>query len=113
MNRIGRYVRPGIHFIEKDTSGVEYSKRYLRKIKIGKIFDIDVPNVVVDSFKSKWGTKIESQLHRRFNKFKINGEWFKLNDEQVKSFNNECQLIHDGLEIISTQNTYYLDRGNF
>lgn len=68
---------------------------------------------VVDSFKSKWGTKIESQLHRRFKPFKINGEWFQLNDEQIKSFNNECQLIHDGLEIISTQNTYYLDRGNF
>ena len=49
MNRIGRYVRPGIHFIEKDTSGVEYSKRYLRKRKIGKIFNIDVPNVIITS----------------------------------------------------------------
>lgn len=49
MNRIGRYVRPGIHFTEKDTSGVEYSKRYLRKRKIGKIFGIDVPNVIITS----------------------------------------------------------------
>lgn len=49
MSRIGRYVRPGIHFIEKDTSGVEYSKRYLRKRKIGKIFNIDVPNVIITS----------------------------------------------------------------
>ena len=81
----------------------------IKEFKTGNASDF----YIVDSFKSKWGTKIESSLHRRFNKFKINGEWFKLNDEQVKSFNNECQLIHDGLEIISTQNTYYLDRGNF
>ena len=49
MSRIGRYVRPGIHFIERDTSGVEYSKRYLRKRKIGKIFNIDVPIIITST----------------------------------------------------------------
>ena len=68
---------------------------------------------IVNTFQSNWGTKIEARLHKIYKSSKINGEWFQLNDEQVKSFNNECQLIHDGLETISTQNTYYLDRGNF
>jgi hypothetical protein len=49
MKRIVRYVSPGIHFTEKDTSDVEYSKRYLRKRKIGKIFNIDVPNIIITS----------------------------------------------------------------
>ena len=37
---------PGVYVQERDISIVEYSKRYLRKRKIGKIFNIDVPNVI-------------------------------------------------------------------
>jgi len=81
----------------------------IKEFKTGNASDF----YIVDSFKSKWGTKIEAALHRRLKPFKINGEWFQLNDEQVKSFGEECKLIHDGLEIVSKNNTYYLDRGDF
>ena len=40
---------PGVYVQERDISIVEYSKRYLRKRKIGKIFNIDVPNVIITS----------------------------------------------------------------
>jgi len=86
----------------------EVEKR-IKEFKTGNASDF----YIIDSFKSNWGTKIESQLHRYFKHKKISGEWFDLNEEDIKKFNSQCQVIHDNLETISTQNTYYLDRGNF
>lgn len=40
---------PGVYTKEVDISIVKHSKKYLRRIKIGKIFGIDVPNVIITS----------------------------------------------------------------
>jgi hypothetical protein len=40
---------PGVYVQERDITIVKHSKRYSRRIKIGKIFDIDVPNVIITS----------------------------------------------------------------
>ena len=46
-----KYISPGVFVKEVDISIVRpnLSKRYLRRIKIGKIFGIDVPNVIITS----------------------------------------------------------------
>jgi hypothetical protein len=46
---MGVFKSPGVYVQERDITVVKYSKRYLRKIKIGKVFDIDVPNVIITS----------------------------------------------------------------
>ncbi len=38
---------PGVYVQEVEISFVKHSKRYSRRIKIGKIFGIDVPNVII------------------------------------------------------------------
>jgi hypothetical protein len=45
------YISPGVFTKEADISIVRpnFSKKYLRRIKIGKIFDIDVPSVIITS----------------------------------------------------------------
>lgn len=68
---------------------------------------------IVDTFYSKWGTKIESQLHNIFKLKKLSGEWFELDDDDIKSFKQHCQKIHENLEIIATQNSYYQQKGDF
>jgi biotin operon repressor len=68
---------------------------------------------IIDSFQSKWGTKIESQLHKFYKPKKVSGEWFDLNQEELDNFLKRCKTIHDNLELISTQNTFYLDRQSF
>ena len=42
---------PGVFVKEVDISIVKptFSKRYSRRIKIGKIFDIDVPHIIITS----------------------------------------------------------------
>jgi len=46
---MGVFKSPGVYVQERDITVVKHSKRYLRKIKIGKIFGIDVPNVIITS----------------------------------------------------------------
>lgn len=71
------------------------------------------PFILVDSFQSKWGTKIEAHLHKFYRSKKISGEWFDLTEDDVLQFRERCQKFHDNLELVSTTNSYYLERGDF
>ena len=66
---------------------------------------------IVNTFKSKWGTKIERNLHLYFDKYKVNGEWFDLNKEQVDDFKRICERAHNNFELLSKYNTYIIDKG--
>jgi hypothetical protein len=46
---MGVFKSPGVFVIERDINVVKHSKRYSRRIKIGKIFGIDVPNIIITS----------------------------------------------------------------
>jgi hypothetical protein len=48
---MSKYKSPGVFVKEVDISIVRpiFSKRYSRRIKIGNIFGIDVPNVIITS----------------------------------------------------------------
>lgn len=83
-------------------------EKRIKELKTGNAADF----YIVDSFKSKWGTKIESQVHRIFKHKKVNGEWFDLSDDDVKGFNGICSRINDNLEIVS-QSLYFLEKGDF
>lgn len=83
-------------------------EKRVRELKTGNAADFHI----VDSFSSKWGTKIEASLHRAYQHKKVNGEWFNLNKEDIEKFKNKCQLIHNNFEIV-TQTTYYQETGKF
>ena len=82
-------------------------EKRIKEIKTGNGHEI----YLISSFKSKWGTKIEAQLHRTYKSKKVNGEWFDLTDDDVKVFNEKCKFTHDMIELITTKNTYYLETG--
>lgn len=82
-------------------------EKRIKEIKTGNGSDI----YLVDSFKSEWGTKIEANLHRLFMSKKVNGEWFDLSDKEVELFHEKCKLSHDTFELITKDNTYYLETG--
>jgi hypothetical protein len=84
-------------------------EKRIKEFKTGNASDI----YLVDSFQSQWGTKIESQLHKIYKSKKIGGEWFDLNEEDIEGFSKNCKRIHDNLTLISEQNTYFLDKGDF
>jgi len=91
---------------------IGYTKRTIeqriKEFKTGNASDF----YIVDSFQSKWGTKVESQLHKHFRHKKVNGEWFNLGDDDIVRFKELCKKIDSNFEIIS-QTTYYQDKGGF
>ena len=52
-------------------------------------------------------------LHKIYKSKKGEGEWFNLNEDDVNRFNTHCSTIHNNLKLISEQNTYFLDKGDF
>ena len=88
---------------------IGYTKRSIeeriKEFKTGNASDF----YIIDSFRSKWGTKIEAQLHKKKKKKRVRGEWFNLTDEDLLSFKEKCQILHDNFEIISN-NQYILFR---
>lgn len=70
---------------------------------------------IVDSYTSKWGTKIEAQLHKKFKTQQkgISGEWFYLTEQDISNFRNDCEVIHNNYELITNENTYYLEKNKF
>ncbi len=78
----------------------------IKEFKTGNASDF----FIVDSFQSKWGTKIEARLHKAFNHKRINGEWFCLNDGDIFEFKRLCEMIHNNFEMMLEDNTYIMDR---
>ena len=48
--------------------------------------------ILLKKYKSKFFRKIEKYFHNKYCSQKIYGEWFKLNEEQVLNFINDCYL---------------------
>ena len=107
-----------IYLISSEINGhklhkIGYTRRSIetriKEFKTGNASEFEI----VDSFHSKWWTKIESQLHKIFKQKKQSGEWFNLDDFDIRLFRENCEKIHNNLEVISNNNTYYLDKGDF
>lgn len=64
-----------------------------------------------NTFESKWGTKIEAFLHRKYSCNNLSGEWFRLSEEEVKNFYKTCENQHNIFELINNENTYVIERG--
>jgi hypothetical protein len=98
-------------FNEKKFYKIGFTKRpvdiRIKELKTGNASDLEIVNI----FKSKWGTKIESLLHRDFKKYRLNGEWFDLNEDLVNRFTDICSKYHNNFELLETYNTYVIEKG--
>jgi len=81
----------------------------LKELKTGNSQELQLVNV----FESKWGPRIESNLHRHFNQFRCEGEWFKLEPEQVEQFKELCERNHNIFELMAKENSWFRERKEF
>ena len=65
---------------------------------------------IITYFESKWGTKIEARMHRKYRSKKISGEWFQLSEEDVLTFELACKEWHDVLTDIAENSTWVLNK---
>ena len=68
--------------------------------------------VVTDSYQTTRASQVENILHRRFalkkiddNEFSLEGEWFKLDLQDVVDFKVTCEKIDKNLQVIEENST--------
>lgn len=63
--------------------------------------------ILVDKFLSNYPFKIESTLHRRYSENRVNGEWFYMSDDDIKSFQESCELLEKNFKCLDDMNNPY------
>ena len=90
---------------------IGYTKRpiekRLKEFKTGNGAEI----YLVESFTSKWGTKIEALLKRKYSYCNISGEWFNLSESEILEFKSTCIKIHNNFNFLSDEKTFIIDNG--
>jgi len=81
----------------------------LKELKTGN----SKPMEVLKVFESKWGTKIEAALHRRFSFKRGDGEWFQLDQKDLDGFEKDCQLMHDNFECLAENSIWFQEQKEF
>ena len=64
--------------------------------------------VLVESWKTQWGKKLEFTLHRVYSMQRQSGEWFELNTEQVENFLENCNKIESSFNILKENNNKFI-----
>jgi hypothetical protein len=100
-----------VYLIECDN---RYKIGYTRKSIEQRIKQMQTGNSksfnLVSAFESKWGTRIESHLHRRYKNKKVSGEWFELSEEDILTFEIQCQDWHNVMEDITNNSTWVVNK---
>jgi hypothetical protein len=79
----------------------------VKEFKTGNSNNLEIISV----FESKWGTKIEAILKKRYSHCNTSGEWFNLSESEISEFNIICHTLHKNIEILSTNNTFIIENG--
>lgn len=75
----------------------------LKELSTGNSEELTIEQV----FESKWGTKIEANLHRRYQSDRKRGEWFELPQSAIDSFQRDCLKLHNTFEFMSEENYWF------
>lgn len=68
----------------------------VRQLQTGSVEEI----TLVNKFLSEFPFKIESTLHRKYNRNRINGEWYYLTEENLNSFINDCEKMEKNFKCL-------------
>lgn len=60
---------------------------------------------IVKTFESIHYKKVERWMHKKYASKRLSGEWFALDDDDIRNFTSDCQKAHDTYEFL-------IDSGN-
>jgi len=85
--------------IQSDVYKIGYSKNVNKRIKQLKTANSGTLRLI-ESFKTQHNRKVETALHNRYKNKHVNGEWFELSNEEIKSFGADCINIENHITIL-------------
>jgi hypothetical protein len=65
---------------------------------------------LVGYYSTRYGTKLEKTLHRRYSHLNVTNEWFRLSFEDVINFKKVCDIIESGLRTLEESNNYFFKK---
>lgn len=83
-------------------------KNRIKQLSTGNPINI----TIVSTYESDKASKVESVLHNTFKSKKVKGEWFKLEDDDIKKFTSLCEVIENNIKLLEDSNTWYQNRYN-
>lgn len=103
-----------VYLICSETNNdVVYKVGFTRRNVSERIKDIKTGNAgtiyIINVFTSKYGTKIEAFLKKKYKPYNISGEWFKLPEKEIAEFMENCQNVHNSF-IALESNTYLMSK---
>lgn len=63
---------------------------------------------IVKEYKSEYANYIEKVLHRQFNSYRKEGEWFELSLDIQLTFINECKKIENNIKILKESDNIFI-----
>ena len=75
----------------------------IKKLQTGNCSNLHMLNF----FKSEYPFKLEKMLHRHYQPYRNNGEWFTLTEECVVNFNKTCQEKENIINLLLNENPFY------
>lgn len=78
-------------------------KNRLRQLQTGNSCKL----VLISKFETKYGNKMEIALHSRFKTKKREGEWFNLQEEDLKQFHELCMQIEKNFDTLAESNYFF------
>ena len=96
-----------VYLIRNQESGTyklgvsKHPEQRVKELQTGNDDDI----VLIESFQSKYPTKVETALHNKYAPNRKRGEWFNLYLENELTFKSDCVKIEENIE-------YLLKNGN-
>lgn len=94
---LGDLEKEGIYKIGVTTGKIENRIKKLQTGNSGEIY-------IVDYFKSKNPFFVEKWMHKQFLSNRLNGEWFNLQLDNVKTFKSTCEKFEKLYETINKNN---------
>jgi hypothetical protein len=62
---------------------------------------------LITTYESEYYRKLEKWLHRKFSQYRLEGEWFKLPDDDIIGFNEICVEAESIITVLINENPFY------
>lgn len=76
----------------------------VKELQIGNATEL----ILITSFTTKHGFKLETALHNRYVLQQVNSEWFEFTDEEISLFIDVCTKLEESFDVLKKYNNPFI-----